>query len=85
VGLGIESKIIIAARYGERFIEIRKEFFPAGECPASALITVAGFARPGMMIEIHCAAALADQATTLACGPLVFFAFACAALACMAA
>lgn len=51
---------IIDARYGERFIEIRKEFFPPGEYPASALITVAGFARPGMMIEIQCAAVVAD-------------------------
>lgn len=51
---------IIDARYGDRFIEIRKEFFPSGEYPASALITVAGFARPGMMIEIQCAAVVAD-------------------------
>ena len=41
---------IIDARYGERFIEIRKEYFPDGNYPASALITVAGFARPTMMV-----------------------------------
>ena len=46
------------ARYGERFIEIRKEMFPSGEYPASALITAAGFARPNMMIEIQCVAVL---------------------------
>lgn len=51
---------IIDARYGDRFVEIRKEFIPSGEYPASALITVAGFARPGMMIEIQCAAVVAD-------------------------
>ena len=48
------------ARYGERFIEIRKEMFPSGEYPASALITAAGFARPNMMIEIQCVAVLPE-------------------------
>jgi enamine deaminase RidA (YjgF/YER057c/UK114 family) len=47
---------IIDARYGDRFIEIRKEIFPDGNYPASALITVAGFARPAMMVEIQCVA-----------------------------
>lgn len=46
---------IIDARYGDRFIEMRKEYFPEG-FPASALITVAGFARPSMMVEIQCVA-----------------------------
>jgi enamine deaminase RidA (YjgF/YER057c/UK114 family) len=40
-------------RHGDRFIELRKEMFPAGNYPASALITVAHFARPGMLIEIQ--------------------------------
>jgi enamine deaminase RidA (YjgF/YER057c/UK114 family) len=47
---------IIDARYGDRFIEMRKEVFPDGNYPASALITVAGFARPAMMVEIQCVA-----------------------------
>ena len=40
-------------RYGDRFVELRKELFPDGNYPASALITVAHFARPGMLIEIQ--------------------------------
>jgi enamine deaminase RidA (YjgF/YER057c/UK114 family) len=40
-------------RYGDRFVELRKGFFPDGNYPASALITVANFARPGMLIEIQ--------------------------------
>lgn len=40
-------------RYGDRFVELRKEHFPNGNFPASALITVAHFARPGMLIEIQ--------------------------------
>ena len=39
-------------RLGDRFVEIRKEVFK--ECfPASALITVTGFARPGVMVEVQ--------------------------------
>ena len=51
---------IIDARYGDRFIEIRKEAFPAADYPASALITVAGSARPTMMVEIQCVAVVPD-------------------------
>jgi 2-iminobutanoate/2-iminopropanoate deaminase len=40
-------------RHGDRFVELRKEFFPDGNYPASALITVSHFARPGMLIEIQ--------------------------------
>ena len=40
-------------RHGDRFIEIRKELFSGGDFPASALITVSNFARPGMEIEIQ--------------------------------
>jgi len=40
-------------RNGDRFVEMRKEFFPDGRFPASALITVSNFARPGMLIEIQ--------------------------------
>ena len=43
---------ILDSRHGDRFVEIRKEYFPEG-FPASALITVAGFARPDMMVEIQ--------------------------------
>jgi enamine deaminase RidA (YjgF/YER057c/UK114 family) len=47
-------------RYGDGFVELRKEFFPAGKYPCSALITVTGFARPGMLIEIQGIAFIAD-------------------------
>jgi enamine deaminase RidA (YjgF/YER057c/UK114 family) len=40
-------------RYGDRFVELRKDKFPDGNYPASALITVSHFARPGMLIEIQ--------------------------------
>ncbi len=40
-------------RNGDRFVELRKGFFPNGNYPASALITVSHFARPGMLIEIQ--------------------------------
>jgi len=40
------------ARLGDRFIELRKQAFRT--CfPASALITVTGFAQPGLFIEIQ--------------------------------
>ena len=48
-------------RNGDRFIEIRKEMFPDGNYPGSALITVSGFARPGMEIEIQGIAVLDDE------------------------
>lgn len=44
---------ILDARHGTRFTEIRGEYFPDGNFPASALITVAGFAQPEMMVEIQ--------------------------------
>jgi enamine deaminase RidA (YjgF/YER057c/UK114 family) len=40
-------------RNGDRFVEMRRDFFPDGNYPASALITVSNFARPGMLIEIQ--------------------------------
>jgi 2-iminobutanoate/2-iminopropanoate deaminase len=39
-------------RLGDQFVKIRQEVFR--ECfPASALITVTGFARPGLMVEVQ--------------------------------
>jgi 2-iminobutanoate/2-iminopropanoate deaminase len=40
-------------RHGDRFVEIRKELFPDGKFPCSALLTISGFARPGILIEIQ--------------------------------
>lgn len=47
---------IIDARYGDRFTQIRREHYPDGNFPASAMITVAGFAQPEMMVEIQAVA-----------------------------
>jgi len=49
-------------RYGDRFVEIRKQKFPDGNYPGSALITVTNFARPGMEIEIQGIAVVGDRA-----------------------
>ena len=40
-------------RHGDRFVEMRRQFFPDGKFPGSALITVTNFARPGIEIEIQ--------------------------------
>ena len=44
---------IIDSRFGDRFVEIRKEYFPDANYPGSALITCAGFAKTEMMVEIQ--------------------------------
>jgi 2-iminobutanoate/2-iminopropanoate deaminase len=49
-------------RHGDRFVEIRREKFPDGRYPGSALITVTNFARPGMEIEIQGIAVVGDRA-----------------------
>jgi 2-iminobutanoate/2-iminopropanoate deaminase len=48
-------------RHGDRFTELRKQYFPAGRYPASALITVTGFARPEMLVEIMPVAVIGDS------------------------
>ncbi len=56
-GAGVSDMVtmtvfIVDVRNGDRLTEIRKEIFK--DCfPASALITVAGLARPGLLIEIQ--------------------------------
>jgi enamine deaminase RidA (YjgF/YER057c/UK114 family) len=47
-------------RYGNEFVELRKAYFPDGY-PASTLITVAGFARPEMLLEVTATAVLGDE------------------------
>ena len=44
---------LLDARHGERLVELRKEFFPAGKYPGTTMLTVAGFARPGILVEIQ--------------------------------
>jgi len=43
-------------RYGDQFVDIRKEYFSNDEFPSSALITVVGFARPEILLEIKATA-----------------------------
>jgi enamine deaminase RidA (YjgF/YER057c/UK114 family) len=40
-------------RNGDRFVQMRSEFFRDGQYPGSALLTISNFARPGCMIEIQ--------------------------------
>ena len=40
-------------RYGDRFVAIRREHFPDGRYPCSALFTISAFAPPGIMIEMQ--------------------------------
>jgi 2-iminobutanoate/2-iminopropanoate deaminase len=48
------------ARYGDEFVKVRKEMFPNGKYPCSALLVISGFARPGMLVEIQGIAVLPD-------------------------
>lgn len=48
-------------RFGDRFVEIRRGLFVDGNFPASALITVSNFARPGIEIEIQAIAVVGDR------------------------
>ena len=50
-------------RHGDRFVEIRKEMFPDGGFPGSALITVSNFARAGIEIEIQGIAVIDDASS----------------------
>lgn len=43
---------ITDARYGDRLTELRKEIF-GDNFPGSALITVTGLARPGLLVEVQ--------------------------------
>jgi enamine deaminase RidA (YjgF/YER057c/UK114 family) len=46
-------------RYGNEFVELRKAWF-SDAYPSSTLITVAGFARPEMLVEVTVTAVLDD-------------------------
>ena len=54
--------LIKESRYGDRFVEMRKEMFQNGHYPGSALITVTNFARPG--IEIQAVGVVGDRCST---------------------
>jgi len=49
------------SRYGDRFVEMRKDMFQNGNYPGSALITVTNFARPGIEIEIQAVGVIGDH------------------------
>jgi 2-iminobutanoate/2-iminopropanoate deaminase len=56
-GSGLEDMVTMTVfikdpRHGDRFVQLRKEAF-GDNFPASALITVSGFARPEILIEIQ--------------------------------
>ena len=52
------------SRYGDRFVEMRKDFFQNGNYPGSALITVTNFARPGIEIEIQAVGVIGDKCSS---------------------
>ncbi len=45
-------------RYGDPFVDIRATKFEAGHYPSSALITVVGFALPGILLEVKATAVI---------------------------
>jgi len=48
------------SRYGDKFVEMRKDLFKDGNYPGSALITVTNFARPGIEIEVQAVGVIGD-------------------------
>ena len=63
VGGGVANVVTMTVfindpRYGDAFVKIRGEIFKDGRYPASALISVSHFARPGMLIEIQAVAVI---------------------------
>jgi enamine deaminase RidA (YjgF/YER057c/UK114 family) len=46
------------ARFGDAFVRLRSEYFEDGHYPASAMVTVAGLARPEILVEIQAMAIL---------------------------
>lgn len=47
-------------RQGDRFVQLRREIFKK-DFPCSALITVAGFANPDIMVEVMPVAVIGDR------------------------
>ncbi len=52
------------SRYGDKFVEMRRDFFKNGNYPGSALITVTNFARPGIEIEIQAVGVVGDTCSS---------------------
>lgn len=51
---------IIDARYGDRFVEIRKEIFK-DHFPASTLVTVSALSHPSMLLEVTVTAVVGSK------------------------
>src|SRR3954454_22300179 len=52
------------SRYGDRFVEMRKDMFQNGNYPGSALIAVTNFARPGIEIVTQAICVLGDRCSS---------------------
>ena len=52
------------SRYGDRFVEMRKDYFQNGNYPGSALVTITNVARPGIEIEIQAVGVIGDRCST---------------------
>jgi 2-iminobutanoate/2-iminopropanoate deaminase len=51
---------ITDARYGDKFVELRKEIFKK-DFPASTLVTVSGLSTPAMLIEVSTVAVVGSK------------------------
>ena len=49
-------------RHADQFVDIRGQYFDPERAPSSALITVVGFTRPGVLIEVKATAVVGDEA-----------------------
>jgi 2-iminobutanoate/2-iminopropanoate deaminase len=57
-------------RNGDRFVQMRHDYFPEGHYPGSALITVSNFAVPGVLLEIQGVAVIGDKCSNASpCSP----------------
>src|SRR4051795_12154104 len=52
------------SRYGDRFVEMRKDMFQNGNSPGSALIAATNFPRPGIEIEIQAVGVIGDRCSS---------------------
>ena len=49
-------------RHADQFVDIRGQYFDPERAPSSALITVVGFTRPGVLLEVKATAVVGDEA-----------------------
>ena len=53
---------IADSRYADQFVDVRQQYFDPERAPSSALITVVGFTRPGVLLEVKATAVVGDEA-----------------------